>query len=246
MSRSELRLVESGEYEDSLSRELALIREKIQKIKIDQKLGSDGSSDRGQVFADSSFERVINYTLKYGLDHALELRDAVTEWKNLIVGVPHLLDLGCGIGLSDMVLRCCGIETSSYAGIDHNPEMLKLALKFNLGSTFTKEIRTVQRNRQDGFLIINHLFGQQELSQENLSEFAYYISRIFTQRVNILNIEPQMSIIEVNRTAFRELLKAVGFNEDLSDLRKTKTQFASPKNSWFGQYTLSEQKKSKF
>ena len=246
MSRSELHLVEGEEYEDPLSRELAVIREKIQQIKNNQKLGNDGLSDRGQVFAESSFEKVINYTLKYGLNHALELRDAISEWKNLIIGEPHLLDLGCGIGLSDLVLRCCGVETSSYAGVDHNPEMLKLALQFNLGSTFTKEIRTVQRNREDGILIINHLFGQGEVTKKNLSEFTYYISRIFTKRFTVLNIEPQMSIIEANRTTFRELLKSVGFSEEINDFKQTKTQFNTSKNSWFGQFIFSERTSPKF
>ena len=167
-----------------------------------------------------------------------ELRDAISEWKQHIDDGPHLLDLGCGIGLTDLVLRTCGIETSSYIGVDHNPEMLKLALQLNLGSTFTKEIRSIPRRRGRGLLIINHLFGQTELTAKNISDFAYYSAQVFDQNLSVLNVEPKMSRVDINRQAFRSALSAVGYSEERCHFAETTSQFRTPKNSWFAQYTM--------
>lgn len=241
MTSHGLRIVDQEGIEDFLTKELSLIRERINRIKTEKALGNDGMADRGQVSADSSLEKVVNYVLKYGLDHAFELRAAISEWQNLIEGEPHLVDLGCGIGLSDLVLQSCGIEVSSYAGIDHNSEMLKLAIQFNLGSTFTKEIRTVTKTRGGGFLIINHLFGQTEVTDQNLLDFAYYISRIFNRGFTVLNIEPQMSRVDINRQRFRDLLMSVGYVEEMTEFKQTETKFKTPKNSWFAKYLLQKQ-----
>ena len=239
MTSDGLRLVANEENEDFLTKELSLIRERVARIKTEKALGNDGNSDRGQVSADSSLEKVVNYVLKYGLDHAFELRSAISEWQNLIEVKPHLVDLGCGIGLSDLVLQSCGIEISSYAGVDHNPEMLKLAVQFNLGSTFTKEIRSVARHRGRGLLIINHLFGQHQLTRTNISDFAYYSALIFDEHLSVLNVEPRMSRVDINRQYFRSELSAAGYLEMRSDFADTTSQFRTPKNSWFAQYSMS-------
>lgn len=238
MSRTNLHLVMEESENDLLAIEVEKLRQRFQRIKSEQQLGNDGSTDRGQISADSSFEKVVNYNLMYGFEHVFELRDAINKWKQHLDASPHLLDLGCGIGLADLVLRTCGFDTSSYIGVDHNPEMLKLALQLNLGSTFTKEIRSVPRRRGRGLLIINHLFGQTELTTNNISDFAYYSSRIFDQHLSVLNVEPKMSRVDVNRQAFRSALSEVGYSEDSWHFAETTSQFRTPKNSWFAQYTM--------
>ena len=116
--------------------------------------------------------------------------------------------------------------------------MLKLALQLNLGSTFTKEIRSVPRRRGRGLLIINHLFGQTELTAKNISDFAYYSARVFDQNLSVLNVEPKMSRVDINRQAFRSALSAVGYSEERCHFAETTSQFRTPKNSWFAQYTM--------
>ncbi len=224
---------------DLLTIEVEKLRQRFRRIKSEQQLGNDGSTDRGQISADSSFEKVVNYNLMYGFNHVFELRDAFNKWKQYLDASPHLLDLGCGIGLADLVLRTCGFDTSSYIGVDHNPEMLKLALQLNLGSTFTKEIRSVPRRRGRGLLIINHLFGQTELTAKNINDFAYYSARVFDQHLSVLNVEPKMSRVDINRQAFRSALSEVGYSEDIWHFAETTSQFRTPKNSWFAQYTFS-------
>ena len=238
MNKTNLHLVLDKSEDDPLAVEVEKVRKRFQRFKLELNLGNDGSADRGQVSANSSFEKVVNYNLLYGFEHVFELRDAISEWKQHIDGGPHLLDLGCGIGLTDLVLRTCGIETSSYIGVDHNPEMLKLALQLNLGSTFTKEIRSVPRRRGRGLLIINHLFGQTELTAKNISDFAYYSARVFDQNLSVLNVEPKMSRVDINRQAFRSALSAVGYSEERCHFAETTSQFRTPKNSWFAQYTM--------
>ena len=238
MNKTNLHLVVDKSEDDLLAVEVGNIRKRFQGFKSELNLGNDGSADRGQVAANSSFEKVVNYNLLYGFEHVFELRDAISKWKQHIDGGPHLLDLGCGIGLTDLVLRTCGIETSSYIGVDHNPEMLKLALQLNLGSTFTKEIRSVPRRRGRGLLIINHLFGQTELTAKNISDFAYYSARVFDQNLSVLNVEPKMSRVDINRQAFRSALSAVGYSEERCHFAETTSQFRTPKNSWFAQYTM--------
>jgi SAM-dependent methyltransferase len=223
---------------DLLAIEVEKLRQRFQRIKSEQQLGNDGSTDRGQISADSSFEKVVNYNLIYGFEHVFELRDAINKWKQHLDASPHLLDLGCGIGLTDLVLRTCGFETLSYIGVDHNPEMLKLALQLNLGSTFTNEIRSVPRRRGRGLLVINHLFGQNELTAKDISDFAFYSARVFDQHLSVLNVEPKMSRVDINRQAFRNALSEVGYSEDSWHFAETTSQFRTPKNSWFAQYTF--------
>jgi hypothetical protein len=229
MNKTNLHLVIDKSEDDLLTVEVENIRKRFQRFKSELNLGNDGSADRGQVAANSSFEKVVNYNLLYGFEHVFELRDAISEWKEHIDG---------GIGLTDLVLRTCGIETSSYIGVDHNPEMLKLALQLNLGSTFTKEIRSVPRHRGRGLLIINHLFGQTELTIKNISDFAYYSAQIFDQHLSVLNVEPKMSRVDINRQTFRSALSAVGYSEERCHFAETTSQFRTPKNSWFAQYTM--------
>lgn len=239
MSKINLHLVIDGPVDDPLAVEVENVRQRFTNLKSKLELGSDGSDDRGQIHSNSNFEKVINYNLLYGFKHVFELRDAINNWKQHIDGSPHLLDLGCGIGLADLVLRTCGFETSSYIGVDHNPEMLKLALQLNLGSTFTKEIRSVARHRGRGLLIINHLFGQDELTRTNISDFAYYSARIFDEHLSVLNVEPRWSRVDINRQDFRRQLSAVGYLEKRCDFAETTSQFRIPKNSWFAQYSMS-------
>lgn len=243
MNRTNLHLVVTEPGNDLLAAEIEKVRQRFQRLKSEFNLGNDGSTDRGQVAADSSFEKVVNYNLLYGLEHVFELRDAIIKWKQHIDAGPHLLDLGCGIGLADLVLRTCGFDTSSYIGVDHNPEMLKFALQLNLGSTFTKEIRSVPRHRSRGLLVINHLFGQTELTAKNISDFAYHAAQIFDEHLSVLNVEPKMSRVDVNRQAFRSALLAVGFTEVLSEHAETTSQFRTPKNSWFAQYIINRESK---
>lgn len=238
MNSANLHLVVNEPGSDPLTVEIEKVRQRFQRLKSEFSLGNGGNADRGQVSADSSFEKVVNYNLLYGFEHVFELRDAIFKWQQHIDVGTHLLDLGCGIGLADLVLRTCGFETSSYVGIDHNPEMLKLALQLNLGSTFTKEIRSVARRRGRGLLVINHLFGQTEITEKNISDFAYYASQIFDVHLTVLNVEPKMSRVDINRQAFRGALLAVGFTEVLSEHAATTSQFRTPKNSWFAQYRL--------
>lgn len=238
MSKTNLQLVVDGQEDDLLAIEVEKLRQRFRSLKSELNLGDDGNSDRGQVSASSSFEKVVNYNLMYGFEHVFELRDAINKWKQHLDASPHLLDLGCGIGLADLALRTCGFNTSSYIGVDHNPEMLKLALQLNLGSTFTREIRSVPRRRGRGLLIINHLFGQTELTAKNISDFAYYSARVFDQHLSVLNVEPKMSRVDINRQAFRSALTKVGYTEDSWHFAETTSQFRTAKNSWFAQYTL--------
>ena len=243
MNRANLHLIVNDPGNDLLVTEVEKVRQRFQCLKSDLNLGSDGSTDRGQVSADSSFEKVVNYNLLYGFEHVFELRDAVIKWEQHIDADPHLLDLGCGLGLADLVLQTCGFDTSSYIGVDHNKEMLKMALQLNLGSTFTKEIRSVPRRRGRGLLVINHLFGQTELTEKNISDFAYYLAQIFDEHLSVLNVEPKMSRVDLNRQAFRNALLAVGFIEVLSEHAETTSQFRTPKNSWFAQYMINRESK---
>ena len=238
MSKTNLQLVVDGQEDDLLAVEVEKLRQRFRRLKSELNLGDDGNSDRGQISASSSFEKVVNYNLMYGFEHVFELRDAINKWKQHLDASPHLLDLGCGIGLADLALRSCGFDTSSYIGVDHNPEMLKLALQLNLGSTFTRDIRSVPRRRGRGLLIINHLFGQTELTAKNISDFAYYSARVFDQYLSVLNVEPKMSRVDINRQAFRSALTKVGYSEDSWHFAETTSQFRTPKNSWFAQYTL--------
>ena len=238
MNKTNLQLVVDGQEDDLLAVEVEKLRQRFRRLKSELNLGDDGNSDRGQISASSSFEKVVNYNLMYGFEHVFELRDAINKWKQHLDASPHLLDLGCGIGLADLALRSCGFDTSSYIGVDHNPEMLKLALQLNLGSTFTRDIRSVPRRRGRGLLIINHLFGQTELTAKNISDFAYYSARVFDQYLSVLNVEPKMSRVDINRQAFRSALTKVGYSEDSWHFAETTSQFRTPKNSWFAQYTL--------
>ena len=66
MSRTNLHLVAEEPENDLLAVEVEKLRQRFRLIKSELQLGNDGSTDRGQISANSSFEKVINYNLKYG------------------------------------------------------------------------------------------------------------------------------------------------------------------------------------
>jgi len=225
----------------TLESEIETVRSRLEKLKSELKLGNDGGRAlRGQVAATSSLEQVINYNLDYGLGHAFELKDAILHWAQHFSDSCHLLDLGCGIGLADIVLRICGIETLSYAGVDHNHEMLKIALMINPGSSFTREMRSLERRRGSGLVIINHLFGQNELSNKNISDFCFHLSKIFNNEAMILNVEPNLSSVNLHRRLFQGEMLRIGFMQETEDYAPTATQFRVPKNSWFAKYKIKQ------
>jgi len=225
----------------TLESEIETVCSRLEKLKSELKLGNDGGRAlRGQVAATSSLEQVINYNLDYGLGHAFELKDAILHWAQNFSDSCHLLDLGCGIGLADIVLRICGIETLSYAGVDHNQEMLKIALMINPGSSFTREMRSLERRRGSGLVIINHLFGQNELSNKNISDFCFHLSKIFNNEVMILNVEPNLSSVNLQRRLFQGEMLRIGFMQETEDYAPTATQFRVPKNSWFAKYKIKQ------
>jgi len=241
MNQSVMQTSFEPQRDDSLESEIEAIRSRLQRLKNELKLGNDGGkTSRGQVPASSNLEQIINYNLDYGLGHAFELRDAVLHWAQHFSDSCHLLDLGCGIGLADIVLRICGIETLSYAGVDHNREMLKIAFMINPGSSFTQEMRSLERRRGSGLVIINHLFGQNELLNKNISDFCFHLSKIFNNEVMILNVEPNLSSVNLHRRLFQDEMLRIGFKQETEDYASTATQFRVPKNSWFARYKMKQ------
>ena len=74
MNKTNLHLVLDKSEDDPLAVEVEKVRKRFQRFKSELNLGNDGSADRGQVSANSSFEKVVNYNLLYGFEHVFELR----------------------------------------------------------------------------------------------------------------------------------------------------------------------------
>ena len=160
-----------------------------------------------QISVDIDKPHAIAYAIRYGLKHLQELRSSLRSVfvESGVVSPPSgsvdVLEIGCGPGMSRLVLPEFGISARSYSGIDHAENCVWLAKQFNndlstfglkkVGGIFTTKLEDIQSSSCKGFVIINHVLNQSSIDNSVLTHWVKQLNRIFPLGFQIFSIEPK-------------------------------------------------------
>ena len=189
---------------------------------------SDGAP-RFQLPADVTYRESFDYALKYGIKHAIELKDALGAVSTHLERNVHVLDIGCGAALTASVVREAGISVKSYCGVDHAPAQVWLARLLNPGSNFMTDLAVVPMIREPALVVMNHICAQENVTEIDLHNWAKQLSRIIPNGFDLVSIEPSMKIPKQEH--FISFLVEEGHFSKVIVTENTKGQFRYPKKT---------------
>lgn len=204
-------------------------RIELERIEQEFEFDEPSGSPRFQLPQDVGHREVLDYANKYGIKHAIELRDALAVCKGVFKESIHLIDIGCGPALTAEVVREAGITVRSYFGIDHSPAQVWLARQINPQANFTTDLAVVPMIREPALVVMNHICAQENVSEEHLSRWVQDLVRIIPNGFHVLSIEPLMNTPKQDR--FVSLLKEFGHASSVVVDRRTPGQFRYEKQT---------------
>ena len=190
-----------------------------------------GYQARGQVSSDATQDEVMTYA-NLGVHHAYELQEA---WKLMSTKLPkscHILDIGCGTGLTPAALNDVGVKVQSYQGYDHSESMIWIASRLNPDANMVFDFGEVCEIKCDGMIIINHVFGQDGVVESDLRMWSSEIQRIMPKEVfDLLSIEiPNLpKPAQERRDRFKKFCESQGFQVRLVQEMETPGRHKFPK-----------------
>jgi len=201
----------------------------LEEIQLRHNIEDWPGSSGFQLPSDITKSRAIKYARTYGISHARELEDAVSEVSLWLPQDGNVIDIGCGPGMSARVLMGCSFKLSRYFGIDHSESQVWLARQLNIGSgnvcNFSKSLALLPVVEAPLLIVMNHICHQGDVSETDLHRWATNLKKMPPYR--ILSIEPQLAggkqakLLDIFRDHGRS-------TRELCDVR-TKSQFKAKK-----------------
>lgn len=202
---------------------------KLNQIELEFDFEESSRSPRFQLPQNVGHREVLDYAKKYGIKHAIELRDALAACKGVFQESIHLIDIGCGPALSAEVVREAGITVRSYFGIDHSPAQVWLARQINPHANFTTDLAIVPVIREPALIVMNHICAQENVNEVHLSRWVEDLVRIIPNGFHVLSIEPLMHTPKQDQ--FVSLLKEFGHTCSVVLDKRTPGQFRYEKQT---------------
>jgi len=204
-------------------------RAELAKVELDYDLGETESPARFQIPRDVTYREAHSYAVKYGIKHAIELQSALDEIGDDIRRDVHVLDIGCGPGLSVKVLQEANFNVRSYCGIDHAPAQIWLARLLNPNHSFTTDLSVIPTIRETALVVMNHICAQENVSETDLKNWVHDLNRIIPTGFDLLSIEPMMNTPKQDR--FISFFAEFGLKSEVLVSARTQGQFKYPKQT---------------
>jgi len=204
-------------------------RTALARVELDYDLGECESNVRFQLPRDVTYREAHNYAMNYGIKHAVELQSALEEIGNNIRKDVHVLDIGCGPGLSVKVLQEAKFKVKSYCGIDHAPAQIWLARLLNPNHNFTTDLSVIPTIRETALVVMNHICAQENVNDNDLKNWVHDLNRIIPTGFDLLSIEPMMNTPKQDR--FISFFAAFGHKSEVLVSARTRGQFRYPKQT---------------
>lgn len=204
-------------------------RAALARVDLDYDLGETEAIAKFQLPRDVTYREAHSYATKYGILHAIELQSALEEIGNGIRKDVHVLDIGCGPGLSVKVLQEAKFNVKSYCGIDHAPAQIWLARLLNPNHNFTTDLSVIPTIRESALVVMNHICAQESVSEVDLKNWVCDLNRIIQTGFDLLSIEPMMNTPKQDR--FISFFAELGHKSDVLVSARTRGQFRYPKQT---------------
>lgn len=204
-------------------------RADLAKVDFDYDLGEAEATARFQLPRDVTHREAHSYALNYGIKHAIELQAALSEIGDEIHKNVHVLDIGCGPGLSVKVLQEANFNVRSYCGIDHAPAQIWLARLLNPNHNFTTDLSVIPTIRETALVVMNHICAQENVSETDLKNWVHDLNRIIPTGFDLLSIEPMMNTPKQDRLI--SFFAEFGHKSEVLVSARTPGQFRYPKQT---------------
>ena len=204
-------------------------RTALARVELDYDLGESESNVRFQLPRDVTYREAHSYAMNYGIKHAVELQSALEEIGNNIHKDVHVLDIGCGPGLSVKVLQEAKFKVKSYCGIDHAPAQIWLARLLNPNHNFTTDLSVIPTIRETALVVMNHICAQENVNDIDLKNWVHDLNRIIPTGFDLLSIEPMMNTPKQDR--FISFFAEFGHKSEVLISARTRGQFRYPKQT---------------
>lgn len=204
-------------------------RTALARVELDYDLGECESNVRFQLPRDVTYREAHSYAMNYGIKHAVELQSALEEIGNNIHKDVHVLDIGCGPGLSVKVLQEAKFKVKSYCGIDHAPAQIWLARLLNPNHNFTTDLSVIPTIRETALVVMNHICAQENVNDIDLKNWVHDLNRIIPTGFDLLSIEPMMNTPKQDR--FISFFAEFGHKSEVLVSARTRGQFRYPKQT---------------
>ncbi len=204
-------------------------RTALTRVELDYDLGEIESLVRFQLPRDVTYREAHSYAINYGIKHAIELRSALETIGENIRKDVHVLDIGCGPGLSVKVLQEANFKVKSYCGIDHAPAQIWLARLLNPNHNFTTDLSVIPTIREAALVVMNHICAQENVGDIDLKNWVHDLNRIIPTGFDLLSIEPMMNTPKQDR--FISFFAESGHKSNVLVSARTQGQFRYPKQT---------------
>ncbi len=173
-------------------------QEKLSLLGQRKKMQRDLAFSTFQIKSTITMRQAYSYACGHGLNHSQELRSAMKSlgFQNQLslarLGFVDILDVGCGPGMTLDVLLEFGLFVNSYSGFDYADSFVWLARELNndVAGNFVKGMPDLPRTKRTGFILMNHVLNQNEVSMDLLKSWIQEFKRIYPKGFSLLSIEP--------------------------------------------------------
>ena len=188
---------------------LHFFENRIKTIKAHFQHEFTGYQNRGQIAKESNIHEASTYG-PLGIAHAKEFQQTIDKLKPNIPSTIHVIDIGCGYALSRAVLKDSGVSYKSYYGFDPNESMLWFAKQIDGEGKFFSSLDQLPVFRDHVLVIINHVFGQDSVSQADMCSWVSNLKRSCHAGFTLMSIEIDGFLPAArNFTLFRKFVKSM-------------------------------------
>ena len=173
-------------------------QEKLSLLGKRKKIQRDLAFNAFQIKSTITMRQAYSYACGHGLNHSQELRSAMKSlgFQNQLslarLGLVDILDVGCGPGMTLDVLLEFGLLADSFSGFDYADSFIWLARELNsdFKGRFVGELRDLPESKKTGFVVMNHVLNQSEVTADLLKTWTQELKRIYSNGFSLLSIEP--------------------------------------------------------
>jgi len=197
-------------------------KEKLSLLGKRKKMQRDLTFNAFQIGSTITMRQAYSYAWVHGLNHSQELRSAMeslgfqNKWSIHRLGLVDILDVGCGPGMTLDVLEEFGLHVNSYGGFDHSPSMIWLARELNddVKGNFVVEIQDLPQSKLTGFIVLNHVLNQDDVTVGLLKIWIQEFKRIYSRGFSLLSVEPNKRSINEKFAEFEKVFQSSNIKID--------------------------------